>query len=127
MFESVGYHHEIRSNLTKSVRMGEGSKFELLNSTYAISANYSYVPGLGVQVSNVDITLNIGVERWTVQNTYTVLENGFIIDGGLHVGDLSDGVMQIWNGVNEGKPFEQQYEEWAEFLLNCGLVRSFER
>lgn len=119
-----GYRHTITSNVTTAIRRGERSTFALRNASYGISADYKYVADVGIQVSNVDITLSIAEESWTVQKTSTELENGDIVDDGLYLGDLKDDVMAIWNGQDEGESFETKYEQRAELLLNCALVRN---
>lgn len=120
--DSPSYRHTITNNATGIIRRGENAKFSISNATYAILADYKIVPDVGIQVSNVDIVFDIGEETWTVARTYTVLENGEIIEDGLYQGDLKEGVMTTWRGEYEGEPFEKKYEQRAEFLINCGLV-----
>jgi len=117
---SPGYRHTITNNVTAETKIGEFA-YMTVKAVYGIAADYRLVPDVGVQLSNVSITFNLEKISWTVENRYTILANGFIVDDGFLETSLSDDLMELWNGDYEGKPLKPQYEQWAELLLNCGL------
>ncbi|CAL8143143.1 unnamed protein product [Orchesella dallaii] len=118
---SPGYRHTITNNVTAETKLGEYAYLSVINAVYGIAADYRLVPEVGIQLSNLSLTLDIEKISWTCENRYTLLANGFVIDDGFLETNLSDDLLEIWNGDYEGQPLKPQYEQWAQYLLNCGL------
>ncbi|ODM95276.1 hypothetical protein Ocin01_11390 [Orchesella cincta] len=117
---SPGYRHTITNNVTAETKIGEFAYLSILNTKYGIAADYQLVADVGIQLSNVSLTLEAEMS-WTVEQRYTILANGFVIDDGFKETSLSDDLMNLWNGDYEGQPLKPQYEQWAQYVLNCGL------
>ncbi|CAL8143144.1 unnamed protein product [Orchesella dallaii] len=119
---SLQYHHSITNNVTGETKIGESPAYlKIVDAAYGIAADYRLVPAVGIQLSNLSLTLNVDKITWTCERRYTLLPNGFIIDDGLLETNLSRDLMELWNGDFEGQPLKPQYEQWAQYVLNCGL------
>ncbi|ODM94584.1 hypothetical protein Ocin01_12097, partial [Orchesella cincta] len=101
-----------------------GMKLSVVDAAFAISGDYSFEKGVGLQVSDLGLTLRLGELQMSFPQYFTT-QNGEQSEIVEYNVDIAPQIMEIWNSVDEnGVTFERQYEEYIQNVINAYLLRN---
>ncbi|ODM87028.1 hypothetical protein Ocin01_19654 [Orchesella cincta] len=101
-----------------------GLQLSIGKAAFAISGDYEFKDGVGIQVSNLGLTLLLGELQLRVPYYFTV-DNGVESEIQEYKLDFAPQLMETWRGVDEdGVSFERKYEEYIQTEINALLSNS---
>ncbi|CAL8070859.1 unnamed protein product [Orchesella dallaii] len=99
-----------------------GVHLTLVNGGFAISGDYELKEGVGLQISNLGLTLRLGELQMRFPEYFTV-DNGGTSDSQELKIDIAPQIMAMWSEVDEnGVSFEKRYEEHIQNVINSYLA-----
>ncbi|CAL8070857.1 unnamed protein product [Orchesella dallaii] len=101
-----------------------GVHLTVVDCEFAISGDYELKEGVGLQVSNLGLTLRLGELQMSFPQYFTV-NNGETSDPQTLNFDIAPQIMAMWSEVDEnGVSFERRYEEHIQNLINNYLAEN---
>ncbi|CAL8070846.1 unnamed protein product [Orchesella dallaii] len=99
-----------------------GLHLNISNSGFAVSGDYEFVDGVGIQVSNLSLTLLLGQLQIRVPSYFTIVD-GVESEVTEYKVDFAPQILEMWREVDEnGLSFERKYEEYIQSVINSVLV-----
>ncbi|CAL8070843.1 unnamed protein product [Orchesella dallaii] len=120
---SENFQQETRDLESRNKEVYLGLQLNVTNASFGITGiNYEFVEGVGIQISNLSLTLPLGQLQYRVPSYYTVVD-GVESDVTENKVDITPQIMEMWREVDEnGVSFEKKYEEYIESVINALLT-----
>ncbi|CAL8070852.1 unnamed protein product [Orchesella dallaii] len=117
-FGSVQFQHETTDLESGFKEIYVGANLTLVDCGFGISGQYELKEGVGLQVSDIGLTLRLGEWELLYPKYYTEV-NGETTDHGELRMNIAPKIMEIWSEVDEnGVSFERRYEEYIQNVIN---------
>ncbi|CAL8103685.1 unnamed protein product [Orchesella dallaii] len=114
-WHSPKFMFNITDHEVNEQHLNEDLYVALHNLTIGTSANYEYVPELGVQVRNLTIDFSLGYLRSNIESISIVHADGSIEVSDPIKSDVTDGIVETWID------YKEEYELSLQFRINCLL------
>ncbi|CAL8103679.1 unnamed protein product [Orchesella dallaii] len=114
-WHSLKFLFNITDHEVNEQHLNEDLYVALHNLTIVTSANYEYVPELGVQVRNLSIDFSLGYFRSNIENISIVRADGSVEISDPIKSDVTEDVVQTWID------YKEEYELSLQFRTNCLL------
>ncbi|CAL8070869.1 unnamed protein product [Orchesella dallaii] len=99
-----------------------GLNITVLNGSFGISGDYELKEGVGLQVSNLGLKLQLGELQMKFPQYFTIV-NGENSETEEWKFDIAPEIMRRWSIVDEsGLSFEERYEEHVQNVINSYLI-----